>query len=142
MTQEEYKQITQQLTKEACFKAHSINREESSFMKTDSIDILNRAVWIINIVTLVALILVENVILGDTDEADQTNTNFIYSLCEVAFGCTILMIFCLTMYNCMRKPPNDIFITYESTLREIMEQKFDLLNNSPKHKGKLKWEIS
>ena len=59
-------------------------------------------------------------------ESDLNDTMFIAA--ESLFGLTLILIFVLSIYNLKLQPPNKIFVTYESYLREEMEKYFNTLN--------------
>ena len=71
-------------------------------------------------------------------ESDLNDTMFIAA--ESLLGLTLILIFVLSIYNLKLQPPNKIFVTYESYLREEMEKYFNTLNKDLD--DKLLFEIS
>ena len=95
---------------------------------------MNKTVWVVCIFTLLMLILTE------TADITSNHSNLLYIICESLFGISLILIFALSIYNFYLKPPNKIFITYESFLREELEKYFKTLNVDLN--DKLQFEIS
>jgi len=106
MTQKQYEEILVECKKIA-FKVYAINREENKFLKNTLFMKLSNVVWIFCIVSVIILF------------PGEITDNLVSELIiQIFFSISIGLVFIMSIFNFLQKPPQNIFINYEKFLRQ------------------------
>lgn len=117
MTQSQYKEILQQ-AKQIAFGVYSINREENKFLENTYFMKLSKFVWFFCVICVMILI---------ASELDDTYAETMQMIIQIAFSVAIGLVFIISIVNYIQSPPPNIFINYESFLRQQLGKYFEKL---------------
>ena len=67
-------------------------------------------------------------VLTEVNHVESNHSDNMFLVVESLFGLSLVLIMILSIYNLKLKPSNKIFVTFESYMREEMDNYFKTLN--------------
>ena len=67
-------------------------------------------------------------VLTEVNHVESNHSDRMFLVVESLFGLSLVLIMILSIYNLKLKPSNKIFVTFESYMREEMDNYFKTLN--------------